>query len=1340
MTVTTTPPNGPSSADLRSALLARRLRGGRSRTTTIPPCPDDVPIPLSYGQRRLWFLDRLQPGGVEYTVPLMLRLEGPLDHDVLRRALEEIVARHETLRTRYAGGQEGPHQIVDPPGPVPLPLTDAAGRLDQLVAEHLSEPFDLERGPVLRALLLRLAPEEHVLVLAVHHIACDGWSLSILRRELAEIYPALLAGQDSPLPPPRIRYADFAHWQRGRPAGAALDGQAGYWRTRLAGLEPMELPTDRPRPARRDTSGDAVAFTVPAPVAQAVLAMGRQQGATPFTTLLTAVLAVLAVHCGQRDLAVGTPVAGRDRSETEDVVGFFVNTLVLRADLSGDPAFADLLERVRQGVLADFAHQDLPFEQLVDELGVTRDLSRTPFTNVMFVTGEAGPDRTPMGRLSVSELTPPSVSAKFDLTIGMEQAEDGSVSGLIEYATALFDRGRVERLGGHIAQLLSQVAARPRARLSELELLADEERSLLLREWNATAAPYPVACLHELISAQAARTPQAVAVRCGADELTYRELDQRANALAHRLREAGVGLETPVGVLCDRSPLLLPALLAVLKTGGHYVPLDPAYPEERLGWILAEAGAPVLLTTSGYGGRLPGYEGRELFLDERPDESAELPPESPVHPDNLAYIIYTSGSTGRPKGVMISHRGVVHYLSWCRQAYEADRGDGAPVHSSLSFDLTVTGLFLPLMCGTTVTLIPEDEHPIAGLADALSTGRRFSFVKLTPAHLEPLQRCLQDAPDAAAAANYLVVGGEQLTAEALAFWRSNAPGVVVSNEYGHTETSVANVINLLPAAEATSTPVSVGRPIWNTEIYIVDEDLRPVPIGVTGELLAGGVGVARGFVGRPGLTADRYVPNPFGPGRLYRSGDLVRYLADGTLEFVGRRDHQVKVRGYRIELGEIEAAMLSHPAVAEAVVVPCRDGLAGYAAAGPEARVDERALREHLGARLPEYMVPAYLSVLDELPLTANGKIDRAALPAPEAKPAAATAGARPRDALELAVLRAWEESLGQLGIGVTDDFFQLGGHSLLAVSLVDRLSSELGLDVGLASLFRHPTVRGLCEALQAPPAADCLIRMRAGEPDRVPLFLVPPTAGTPFPYLPLVEELDPRLPVYGLQAPGYEGGEQPLDTVEAIAARYVRELPDGPVALAGWSFGGSVAFEMARLLEEAGRQVAGLWVIDSSVLGVDRLEQAPEVETGDALSLFGRTMLDVEPAALAGLSPEEAMSELLSQARTRELVPDAARSEVVARMAAVYLANSRAAARYRCGAVLDTGLHLIRTTERHSEHGRPEVHAVSWESRTRGGFQATEIAANHWNVVEPPHAATLARIIAASLLGKEHR
>ncbi|MEU7876222.1 non-ribosomal peptide synthase/polyketide synthase, partial [Dactylosporangium sp. NPDC049140] len=1015
----------------------------------IVPVGRDRPLPLSFAQQRLWFLDQLEPGSAEYIMPAPIRLPGPLDTAALGAALTALVARHEVLRTRLVTDDAGePHQVVDPPAPMAPPLVDLSGHddpaaaADAWLAADADAPFDLAAGPLLRATLLRLAPEEHVLALTMHHVAGDWWSDGILRRELAALYQGI---ELAPLP---VQYADFAAWQRTWLTGEVLDRQLGYWRDRLAGAAVLDLPTDRPRPAIRASAGAIVEFALPAATTQGLRAVAAAGGATLFMTLLGAWTALLARYTGQDDIVVGTPIANRNRAETEGLIGFFVNTLVLRTDLSGDPTFAELLGRVRAATLAAYDHQDLPFEQLVDGLGVERDRSRTPLFQAAFDFQPTTDDAWQRRR--------DTIRAKYDLRLVLLEG-DGGLTGEVEYSSALFDAATVRRLVEHLKVLLAAVAAAPSRPLSALPLLTAAERTRLIERDNATAAPLPaVAGAHELIAAAAAAGPGRPAVRAGTDVVVYAELERRANQLAHHLRGLGVGRESVVGLCLPRGIDVAVALLAVWKAGGAYLPLDPGHPERRRADMVADSGATVVI---GHAATVAG--GRNAVVLDDPAVRAALdaePADAPavdVHPGQLAYVMYTSGSTGRPKGVQITHHGLVNYLAWAARAYEA--GD-APVHSSLGFDLTVTSLLVPLVAGATAVMVAADDG-IDGLVDTVRDPGGFGLAKLTPAHLRALADLLTP-PQLAAAARRLVVGGEALTAAEVGPWLEHAPGTVIVNEYGPTETVVGCCVFELTAGDPVTGAVPIGRPIANTRLYVVDRALNPVPSGVAGELLIGGAGVARGYLGRPDLTAERFIADPFATdgSRVYRSGDLVRRRPDGELEYLGRADTQVKIRGYRIEPGEVEAAIREQAGVSAAAVVADGSRLVAYVVG--ECSVD--GLRE----RLPEYMVPSVFVELTSLPLNRNGKVDRAALPAPGPAPVGEyVAPAGPVQELLAAV---WADILGAERVGAEDNFFALGGHSLLATRVVSRIRAALGVEVPVAAVFDAPTVAGLAAAVDA--------------------------------------------------------------------------------------------------------------------------------------------------------------------------------------------------------------------------------------------------------------------------------
>ncbi|GAA1973185.1 non-ribosomal peptide synthetase [Kitasatospora viridis] len=1051
------------------------------------PAADSVHCPTSFAQERLWFLDQLRPGAVDYLLPLALRIGGPLDPEALVRAVQAVLERHEVLRTRYPAVHGAPVQEIARQAELPfehvdlthLPPEQREAGAREIVDRGTRRPFDLATELPLRLTLVRLAEDEHLLFLLVHHIAMDGWSWDVLARELDAFYGAL-SGSGGPAPEPLpVQYADFALWQREYLSGERLEGQLAYWRDRLAGLQPLVLPTDRPRPAVWDAAGDAVDFELDPELVKWVRALAREHGATPFMVLLAAYQALLARHSGQHDIAVGTPVAGRPLVEVEDLLGFFANTLVLRADLSGSPSFLDLLAQVRETALDAFAHQDLPFERLVDELAPERELSGNPLFRASFVLQNAASRPFTLPGLDVQPYPAGGAGAAFDLTLQLLEDEGGALTASLRYADALFDRTTAARLAEHYVRLLRGVLADPGAPLARAELLSAEERTQLVDGWNDTATEFPSgACVHELFEQQAARTPQAVAVASESGSLTYAELDACADRLAHRLRASGVGPEVLVALRLRRGPALVVAVLAVLKAGGGYLPTDPGHPAARVLELLTDSAAAVLLTEDGLGPAPEGWPGRTLLLGEDAADPTAQPlvpapaAGAPAAPDNTAYVIYTSGSTGRPKGVVITHRNLVNYVTWAAAAYRTG-GWGTPLYSSLAFDLPVTSLFPALLSGSTVTLTPDGGTGLDELARALREDS-FDLVKLTPAHLAVLGAALP--PGALSGTARLVVGGEILTGRQLDPWARHAPDTVVINEYGPTEATVGCCVFECRAADLDPGAVPIGRPIANTRLFVLDEELAPVPVGVVGELYIGGAGLARGYLGRPGLTADRFVPDPFSAvrgDRLYRTGDLVRYRADGVLECLGRVDDQVKIRGYRIEPGEIEAVLNEHPAVRGSAVAvqgePDDRRLVAYLVAAEGARPDPDELRDHLARRLPEHMVPTVFTALPAIPLGASGKVDRAALPHHAAgRLESARAHLAPRTELERGVAAVWAEFLDVPRIGVHDDFFALGGHSLLATRVAFRLREEFGVELALSEVFAARTVARLAELIAA--------------------------------------------------------------------------------------------------------------------------------------------------------------------------------------------------------------------------------------------------------------------------------
>ena len=1058
------------------------------------PVSRDEDMPLSFAQQRLWFLDQLRPGSAAYNLGYAIRLSGPLDAGALRRTFAALVARHESLRTTFAVVGELPVQVIAPAAAHDLPLTDlsalpAAAReaeARRLAGEEARRPFDLARGPLLRTTLLRLSASEHVLSLTMHHIISDGWSDAILINEMAALYTALRGGGASPLAELPIQYADYAAWQRGWLQGEALEAQLSYWRKQMAGAPPvLELPTDYRRVATQGLRSATHPLRLPPELTAGLKRLSRGEGATLFMVLLAGFAALLSRHAGQEEVVIGAPIAGRTRAETEGLIGFFVNTLALRVGLGGDPSFRELVGRAREVTLGAYAHQDIPFEKLVEELRPARDLLHSPLFQVAFVWNNVPHEGANVSGLGMTLIEAEAQTAKFDLTLAMAESADGSLSGDIEYRAELFEAATIQRIATHLKILLAAAAADPDARLSDLPLLTDDERRRQLYEWNATAADYPRGLLlHELFERQVQRTPERVALVFADERLSYAELNGRAEVLAGRLRGLGVGPEAAVGVLMERGVGMVVALLGVLKAGGAYVPLDPEYPEERIEFMLADSGAGVLLTQEHLTGRLPEYGGRVVRLGaggevEGPEGEAEALREGKVPAiaaENLAYVIYTSGSTGRPKGAMNTHAAIVNRLLWMQDEYGLDASDVVLQKTPFGFDVSVWEFFWPLLAGARLVLARPGGHRDPAYLRALIEGERVTVLHFVPSMLGAF---LGEGGGAGCGGlRRVICSGEALGYELQERCHA-AVGAELHNLYGPTEAAV-DVTSWDCERGGARREVPIGKPISNTQIYILDAWLGPTPVGAPGELYIGGAGLARGYVGRPDLTAEKFIPDPFNPvagGRLYRTGDVARYGADGAIEFLGRVDHQVKIRGFRIELEEIEAVFRAHPSVKELVVVAREDEvlekrLIAYLVAEAPDPPDVGELRRYAQRQLPEYMMPAAFVLLDELPLTASGKIDRRALPAPE-RQRAETAYTGPRTDVEERLSNIWADLLQIERVGVHDNFFELGGHSLLATQMVSRIRQAFRVELPLQVLFESPTVGELSRAIAAARASQ---------------------------------------------------------------------------------------------------------------------------------------------------------------------------------------------------------------------------------------------------------------------------
>lgn len=1309
--------------------------------------------PLSYNQQGLWVLNQLMPGESVYHSPTAARLRGNLNVPALRRALQAIVARHDGLRTIFQIVDGEPIQMVqDFTLYVPVRDFSAADNSDSeeralsFLQDEARRPFDLSVGPLIRAVIARLSQDDHMLLVTMHHVITDGWSFGVFHRELSSFYEAFAADRPAPYPELTIQYSDYAVWQREWFGGEVYQSQLAYWKQQFATMPPaLELPGDYPRPniqAHRVFRGQEHTLKLSAELTRRVRTLCQQENVTLFMVLMAAYQILLHRYTGEEDIVVGTPIAGRPVPEVEDLIGLFINTLTIRSQVASDTIVRDFLSHVKQVALGAYAHQDLPFERLVKELQPDRSLAHNPLFQVMFVLQSEEIPPLQLPEVTVDHFRIDHVMANFDLTLDITEHGDELIC-MFESNADLFKPETIERITNHFQTLLAGMTADPQQKIADLPILTATERQQLLYDWNQTATVQATATtIQEMFELQVAATPDAVALVCDEQQLTYRDLNESVNRFAHYLRERGVGRDTMVAMCLHRSAHLMVALMGILKAGGAYVPLDPGYPEGRLELMMADSGAPLLVTETSLAGRVKTNADGIISINELAHELAKRSTANPPpinDREDLAYVIYTSGSTGKPKGVLVPHRSVVNLLASTQKTPGMTSQDVVLAITTVSFDIAVSEVILPLTVGARIILVSRDTA--ANGAQLLRTirERQVTFIDATPA----TWRLLLSAGWAGTPGLTAICTGEAMPLDLAVSLTERCARVW--NGYGPTETTVWSSFYEVPRDIKR---ILIGRPVANTSAYVLDRSGQPVPIGVTGELFIGGECVTRGYHNRADLTAERFVPDPFRPGAsMYKTGDVVRYLADGNLECLGRNDNQIKLRGYRIELGEIEAALAEHQAIRQAVVVPHRQDddqrLVAYLIP-TNGHVPLSDVREFLQTRLPDYMVPALFITVPSFPLSPAGKVDRQALPAPEdCKRESEKAFIAPADELELKLARIWERVLKVSPVGTDENFFELGGHSLLAVKLFVEVEKNFGKNLPLATLFQAPTVRQLARVLRDEGwqgAWSSLVPIQTGG-SRPPFFCMHSVGGNVLEYHELAQLLGPDQPFYGLQAKGLDGKSAPHTSIKEMAEHYIKEMREvqaaGPYLLGGRSSGGTIAFEMACQLESMGERVALLALFDTYPAGYFKLLES---SFGKRLARRGKRWQS-HFVNLRSLNPADQVRYLLTKLR---FAPAKMKHKIYRRAYKIYKKFGKSLPQVLQN-IEEINFIAVKDYEPQIYFGDVTLFLATdltadydskdgWRELVKGDIVTHEICGNHLNIIKEPGVRTLAEKLTAAL------
>ncbi|PHJ65684.1 non-ribosomal peptide synthetase [Nostoc linckia z18] len=1337
--------------------LLEKLKAGKFQADTIPKRQISHNIPLSFSQQRLWFIDQLYHGSSFYNIPIAFHIKGYLNITALRQSLNEILKRHEIWRTTFKLINGEPVQEITPNLIWDLPIINLQhlsnhnweSQVKEFVAKEAAKPFNLAKELLVKATLLHLNEQEHVLLITMHHIITDGWSCGVFLRELSTLYAAFSTNQPSPLPELPIQYADFAIWQRDRIQGEFLATKLKYWKQQLSGELPvLQLPTDRPRPSVTTFAGAKQYFTFSTTLTNALKQLSKQEDATLFMTLLAAFNILLNRYTDQEDILIGSPIANRNRTELEGMLGLFVNTLVLRNNLSGNPRFSEFLHRVRQVTLDAYAHQDLPFEMLVEELQPERDLSRNPLYEVMFVLQNTPTNVQEVSGLTLRTLDFDSGTSQLDIFLSMFESQEG-LTGCLEYNTDIFDTTTISQFIKNYQTLLENIVLNPQQHICELSLLTASEQEQLLIKYNQTSAEYKNLSLNQLFEKQVELTPDSIALIHQSQQITYRQLNDKVNQLANYLQKQGVTKETLIAICLERSIDMIVGILAILKAGGAYIPLEPSYPVERLNFMLSDSQASILISNQEILEKLSLSLPKIICLDIQKDEIAQQSPQNTINIsqlDNLAYIIYTSGSTGQPKGVLGTHRGTVNGLHWLWKTYPFTPEEVCCQKTAISFVDSVWEIFAPLLQGIPTVIISNATLLDPQLFIEVLAHQKVTRIILVPSLLRLLLENYHHLTKKLSQLKLWITSGEALSINLAKTFRDAMPFAKLINLYGSSEVSANATYYDISLLQNQANTVPIGRPIDNTQTYVLNRNLQPTPLGVIGELYIGGDGLARGYLHRPELTQERFIDNPFIPEtKLYKTGDLVRYLSDGNLQYFGRDDAQVKIRGFRVELGEITSVINRHPEVQDAVVIAVNDAeenqrLIAYIVT--EKQDITAQLLVYLQQKLPSYMLPSAFVVLDALPLTPNGKVDKYSLPRDTVIQVNTTKTLiTPRNFTELSLVKLWENLLNTSPIGVTDNFFNLGGHSFLAVRLMAQIQDRFGHNLSLSTLFENPTIEKLAAIVSQPfrESSNSPVVAINSSDSKLPFFCIHGAGGGINHYINLSRRLGEDYPFYALEHnPDTE--EPEIISVEETASYYLQEIrkiqPNGPYLLGGHCYGGVLAFEMAQQLQKQGERVDLLVVIDA-ILAETRIESTKDDDAKFLLRMAESIKTDsnidfaVSFEELRDLSLSQQI-DLINQ-KANFIFTDTEIKDFI-RYYQLFKAHVQAMRNY-VPLVYPESMTLLRAKEEIiHDFESPEFHTddplLGWRKYSIQPIKVIEIPGDHFSIFVEPHIQELAKTL----------